>query len=100
MQTIRWILTIRNKLLFISLSLRLTWLQFSSRRAKMRRSEFLIYGSVILFLGISLGMVWHARQIEPGPKVKIVPPVFDLDKAIFNPGKRSFSPVTIGMKQD
>ncbi len=100
MRIIRWILTIRNKLLLISLSFRLTWLQFSSRRAEMRKNELLIYAVLILLLGIGLGIIWHAHQVELGVKAEMTPPALNFYKATLDPRRISFSYVTIGMKQD
>ncbi len=101
MQIRRWILTIRNKLLLISLSFQLTWFRFSSRRAKMQKSELLlIYAFVILLLGIGLGMIWHAHQVEIGRKAEMTAPSLNLYKATLDPWRISFSYVTIGMKQD
>ncbi len=100
MRVTKWIFTIRNKLLLISLSFRVTWLRFSRRRVEMHRSELLIYAFFILLLGISLGMIWSAHQVEPGLKAEIVVPALSLDKATLDPERVSFTPVTIGMKQN
>ncbi len=96
----RWLSTSRNKLLLISLYFRVTWLRFTSRRVEMQKSELLIYAFFILLLGISLGIIWHARQVELGLKAEITSPSRNLYKATLDPRRISFSYVTIGMKQE
>lgn len=62
---------IRKTLMLISLHIQITWLRFKTRRIKLLKSEFVIYTLVILFIGLVLGMVWRANQVEPHLKAQI-----------------------------
>ena len=66
-----WIFRVRNKLLLISLSIRVTWLRLNSRRVEMLKRELLIYTFFILLGGIGLGMAWRAHQVEPPLRAKV-----------------------------
>jgi len=67
----REMLNIRNRLALLSLQIRIAWLRFKTRKVQMLKSEFVIYTLLILFIGLGLGMVWRANQVEPNLKAQI-----------------------------
>ena len=62
---------IRNKLILISLRIRIALLRFKTRKVQMLKGEFVIYTLLILFIGLGLGMFWRANQVEPNLKAQI-----------------------------
>lgn len=66
------IFKIRNKLIFISLHIKIALLRFKIRKVEMLKGEFVIYTLLILIIGLGLGMFWRANQVEPNLKAQIV----------------------------
>ena len=81
---------IKDKLILISLGIEIAWLRFKTRKVRMSKSNFLIYTFFILLIGLGLGMIWGANQVEPILKKQIaileksksewVPPLIRLEK--------------------
>jgi hypothetical protein len=65
------IFKIRNKLIFISLHIKIALLRFKIRKVEMLKGEFVIYTFLILLIGLGLGMFWRANQVEPNLKAQI-----------------------------
>lgn len=63
---------IRDKLIFISLHIRIALLRFKIRKVEMLKGEFVIYTFLILLIGLGFGMFWRANQVEPNLKAQIV----------------------------
>ncbi len=55
----------------ISLCTQIAWLRLKKRRIELLESKFIIYTLVILFIGLVLGMVWRANQVEPHLEAQI-----------------------------
>ena len=62
---------IRDKLILISLHIRIALLRFRIRKVEMLRRDFVIYTFLILLIGLGLGMFWRANQVEPHLKAQI-----------------------------
>jgi hypothetical protein len=62
---------IRDRLIIISLHIRIALLRFKIRKVEMLKGEFVIYTLLILIIGLGLGMFWRANQVEPNLKAQI-----------------------------
>ncbi len=80
----------RERLIWVSLYMKIAWLRFKTLKIEMLKSEFLLYTFFILLTGLGLGMVWRAYQVESHLKAQIVlleTSRSELAKALYSFGK-------------
>src|SRR4030042_3432916 len=53
-----------KKIFLMYLNFKITLLRFKTFKVEMSKSDFVIYTIFILLIGLGLGMVWRANQIE------------------------------------